>query len=231
MKLTDNQKNEIRQIISSPVHECNEYTEVKIQSLFEEIERIATNLKNVPDKFQNIDIVKTVNDYVKANISIRKQYFDGMENGFFDIDEKYYRTAHAALFKGEAMCAGFIESLRCLLIAFDYKSFTLISKLPGSNKRLLHYVCAIERDNEWIILDPERQASCERKGYDFNSYQNGMIYIVPGDDFAIEKIGKDGVGPKANEYLQRSDTIFCQGLSGLKDMMNTNYVKKEKLYD
>lgn len=204
MRLSDEQKIKIISIVKEPVHSCGEYDEFRILSLFKRIEEILSRFESDELKYQDNDIIKRINNYIKANVSVRHQYFSFMGEDSFDNNEIYYRTAHAALFEHEAMCAGYTEAVRCLLAAYNIDSYTLISRLPGSNKQLLHYVCVVKDGENYRIIDPERESSCERKGYDFQRYINGMTFIIPGDDFADEKIGDTGVGIKANDYLERS---------------------------
>ena len=126
------------------------------------------------------------------------------------------------------MCAGFAESTRLLLALFNIESYTLLAKLPGANKQLLHYlVIAVDDNNEFRILDPERQANCERKGYDFQKYLDQMTFILPDEHFAQNKVGKTGVGEKAMDFLQRETTIKANGITGAYELAK---VMKERGY-
>lgn len=104
------------------------------------------------------------------------------------------------------MC-GYTEASRILLETAGLETKTLLSKLPGRNKFLLHYVTAIKYDRgsgrDYYIMDPERERSCEEKGYDFKRYLMEMTFIKPEEYFYQHKIGSNGVGPRADEYLER----------------------------
>lgn len=220
MMLSERQKAEILEVIAEPVHACGVYEDYMIPALWKEIEKVMKKFGKDASEFQSTDIIRKINNYIKSNVSIRSQYFSFM-NGLeeFDTDELFFRTALAALQKHEAMCAGYTEATRCLLAVYGYKSYTLISKLPGANKQLLHYVCVVQNDDgKYVVLDPEREGACERKGYDFQKYLNGMTYIVPGNDFCNEKIGSTGVGIRASDYLARSTTI-CRGFDEIGELI------------
>lgn len=219
MELSNKQKARILDIIGEPVHECGKYDELHIFGLFKKIEEILTKFEKDELGLQNSDVVEKINNYLKSNVSVRHQYFSFMGDCNFDCEEIYYRTAYAALYDHEAMCAGYTEAVRCLLAAFDVESYTLVSKLPGANKQLLHYVCVVCDGDECRVVDSERESSCERRGYDFQKYLDGMTFIIPGLDFANEKIGNTGVGIKANDYLERSTTISCCGVSGILELI------------
>ena len=228
MKLTEGQKASIMGVIGDPVHSCGAYEDWMIPALWSEIENIMNNFAEGDSRFQNVDIIDRINDYVKSNVSIRTEYFSFVEGSEekFDNRELFFRTALAAFQRRQAVCAGFIEATRCLLAAYGYKSYTLISKLPGANKQLLHYVCVVEKENgEYKVLDPEREGNCERKGYDFYRYLNGMTFIIPGADFCAEKIGSTGLGIKASDYLSRSTTVCCDGVSEIGNLIRTMEVK------
>ncbi len=219
MKLSSKQKQNILSIINEPAHECGEYDDFRILGLFHEIEKVCTSFEDDELGLQSDDVIEKINNYVKANVHIRHQYFTFMGTGGFEEEEKYYRTAYAALCNHEAVCSGYAEVVRCLLAAYDIPSYTLITKLPGANKQLLHYVTVVEDNGKYRVLDPEREGSCERKGYDFDRYLDGMTYIIPGEDFAVEKIGDTGVGPKALEYLDREGTISLPGTKNIGELV------------
>lgn len=105
------------------------------------------------------------------------------------------------------MCAGFTEACRILLECCGLETQTLLSKLPGANKHLLHYVTAIKyqanSNRQYYIMDPERERSCEEKGFDFKRYLMEMTYIQPEKFFFDNKIGTTGVGPRANAYIEK----------------------------
>ncbi len=149
--------------------------------------------------------VLIIKDYLKNNVRIRDDYFYSFLGYIPEIpkDELKYRTAYSALFKGETMCAGYTEACRILLESVGIKTQTLVSKLPGTNKKLLHYVTLAQfSDGSAKVLDPEREASCERKGYDFQEYQNNMDFILPNENFCENKVGKSGVGILVDDFIQ-----------------------------
>ncbi len=148
---------------------------------------------------------RLVNSYVMSNVQIRHEYFDAFEERIPEIpqSELKYRTAYAALVDGETMCAGFAEACRILLESVGINTLTLLSRLPGRNKRLLHYVTLAEMpDGSVEILDPEREGACLRKGYNFEEYRKSMDFIVPTETFFENKVGKNGVGMDVNEYIK-----------------------------
>lgn len=215
-------------VIYDKAHDENLYTEEMKKEYTEEIAEIIEKL-NITDKDSDIVKIEKINNYIKDNISIRDNYFHALDGDVpFDRREMLYRTGYAALIKGEAMCAGFTEATRSLLEAVNVKTHTLITKLPGKNKQLLHYVCVCETSEGNKIVDPERQGSCERKGFDFQRYLDGMIFIVPEDNFNKNKVGTTGVGPKALDYLKEPYSIYKEGLGGvdeLVDIMNEKEIK------
>lgn len=155
---------------------------------------------------------------------MRKSYFDAFREEIPEIprSELMYRTAYGALVLGEAMCAGYTEAARMLLEVSGLETKTLLSKLPGKNKYLLHYVTAIKYDRgagrDYYIMDPEREFSCEEKGYDFRRYLMEMTYIVPEQYFYENKVGKNGVGPCANEYLERIKPRFVLSKNNVDEL-------------
>ena len=104
------------------------------------------------------------------------------------------------------MCAGITEASRILLECCGVKTKTVLSKLPGRNKQLLHYVTIVEYDNgsgrKYYVMDPDREKSCTKKGYDFKRYLMEMTYILPEEYFYENKVGPNGVGPRASDYLE-----------------------------
>lgn len=192
-------------IISSKEHGTEFYTNEMFNSLIDKICIIVKELNlNSGTDYEKIS---KVNEYLKSNVTVRKSYFDAFREEIPEIpkEELIYRTSYGALVMGEAMCAGFTESARILLEISGLKTKTLLSKLPGKNKYLLHYVTAIKYDRgsgrDFYIMDPEREHSCEQKGYDFRRYLMEMTYILPEQYFFENKVGKNGVGPCADEYL------------------------------
>lgn len=201
------------------------YNEETYKKLAIKVSEIVSNYqldnKIIPEEIR----IFIINSYIKNNVSIRRSYFDAFEGRLPEIakDELIYRTAYGALVKGEAMCAGYTEACRILCEASGIKTNTLLSKLPGNNKHLLHYVTvATTSDGKSIILDPEREVSCEKKGYNFKQYQNAMEYLTPTGLFFENKVGKNGVGPDVFDYIQ--DSIEHNNDSSLFFIDNDNNV-------
>ena len=218
----------INAIISEPWHGIEFYDPLMLNDLHRLLIELYTFFKNA--EYQISDPITLVNNYVKSNIKVRASYFDCLngEVDTFPESELFYRTGYAALTRHEAMCAGFAESTRLLLALFNIESYTLLAKLPGANKQLLHYlVIDVDDNNEFRILDPERQANCERKGYDFQKYLDQMTFILPDEHFAQNKVGKTGVGEKAMDFLQRETTIKANGITGAYELAK---VMKERGY-
>ncbi len=219
-------------IINEPWHGSEFYNASSLQSLYDISKEIKFKLDN--SKYPVYDHITAVNNYVKSQVKIRHSYFEKFmgETDEFDKSELIYRTAYAALVKNEAMCAGFVEALRVLLSQYNIPTYTFLSKLPGANKQLLHYVCVAEHDDEYLVLDPEREANCERKGYDFKDYLNEMTYIVPDMVFAENKILENGVGEKAIDFLNRDTTVASKGVNNVKELVKVakerrkNYVSR-----
>lgn len=194
-------------IISSKEHGIEFYNKKMFIYLMDKVESIiqSLNLNNKTD----YEKINKINEYLKHHVKVRKTYFDAFREEIPEIpkSELIYRTAFGALVLGEAMCAGFTEAARILLEISGLQTKTLLSKLPGKNKYLLHYVTAIKYDRgsgrDYYIMDPEREYSCEQKGYDFRRYLMEMTYILPEEYFYEHKVGKNGVGPCADEYLEK----------------------------
>lgn len=199
------------------------YTEETYWALVNKVSVMARKyhlgLEDIPD---NIKLI-IINDIVKTNVKVRHSYFDAFEERIPVIseDELPYRTAYGALVKGEAMCAGYAEACRIFCELSGIKSHTILSKLPGKNKHLLHYVTlATTADGESFILDPEREASCDKKGYDFDEYQKSMDFLTPTNLFFEQKVGDNGVGPDVAVYMQ--DSIKQENGSALFLIDNNN---------
>ena len=166
-------------IISEKVHGREFYDEKMFNELIDKVDEIVDEL----DLFSGDDAskIEKVNNYFIKNVMVRNEYFEAFRGILPEIPkgELMYRTAYAALLKGEAMCAGITEAARILLEISGLETQTLLSKLPGNNKFLLHYVTAIKYDRgsgrDYYIMDPERERSCVGKGYDFRDYLMKMI--------------------------------------------------------
>lgn len=212
-KLKERIVNSIKKVIYDPAHAIESdsskntmYNDKKCEELANKVLNIIKNYhldKNIPEDVK----IMIINDYIKNNVKIRKTYFDAFEERIPEIpkDELVYRTAYGALIKGEAMCAGYTESCRILCESVGIKTNTLLSKLPGKNKHLLHYVTlATPSNGKCVILDPEREASCEKKGYDFHKYQESMDFLTPTNSFFDDKVGKNGVGKDVYDFINDS---------------------------
>ena len=192
-------------IISEQVHGRELYNENMFNELMDKDDEIVEEL----DLLQGDEAskIEKVNKFFIDNVKVRNQYFEAFREVIPEIPKSklVYRTAYGALVKGEAMCAGFTEAARILLEIGGLETQTLLSKLPGHNKFLLHYVTAIKYDRgsgrDYYIMDPERERSCIEKGYDFREYLMQMTYIKPEEYFYQNKVGKNGVGPRADDYL------------------------------
>jgi len=201
------QRKIINNIISEEVHGSEFYNQEYFKELCYKVEKLVKelDLSNGDDASK----ITRVNQYLIKNVKVRKEYFEAFLENIPEIpqDELIYRTAYAALIRKEAMCAGFTEAARILLEIAGLKTKTLLSKLPGKNKHLLHYVTAIKYDRgsgrDYYIMDPERERSCTEKGFDFRRYLMEMTYIKPDENFYANKIGKNGVGIRAGDYLEK----------------------------
>jgi hypothetical protein len=202
----EKQKNIILKIINDRSHGIEFYTQkmlyeltIKAVQIYEEL-----NLYEGDDRSK----IESVNNFLINNASVRKEYFEAFRESIPEIpnEELIFRTAYAVLIKGQGMCAGYTEASRILLEMAGLKTQTLLSKLPGKNKFLLHYVTAIRYNmgsgREYYIMDPEREKSCKEKGFDFRKYLMDMIFIKPNEYFFENKIGKNGVGPRADDFIK-----------------------------
>ena len=225
--LKNEQCKRILSVISDPAHGQEFYDKSMLENLLKKIESILTEL-DVNENTPRADAIKKINDYLKANVSIRDEYFIAQREIVteFPTDELPYRTAYAALCKGQAMCAGFAEAARVLLECCNFNTHTLLSNLPGKNKVLLHYVTAIEYDEgsgrKYFIFDPEREASCDRKGYDFRNYLLNMTYIRPEEFFYKNKVGTNGLGPRADKYIERIKPRMVVGKNKVGEILDEN---------
>ena len=216
---------DIIKIIEEPVHGKEFYSRDMIQELESALDEITATL-DINESSTQTEILEIINNYVKSTVSIRREYFDALSglSDNFPKSEEIYRTAHAALTKNSAMCAGYAEATRILLSVYGIKSYTLISKLPETHKKLSHYVCVAEilDDNGKIIhkvLDPERQSNCEKRGKIYQEYAEAMTYCIPNENWFENKVGPTGVGLEINEYLEDKSVPRCVGTSGIHDLI------------
>ena len=206
----------ITDIIQEPVHGIKFYTKDTLKELVNTVYEISKSLELTSQSTPET-IISIINNYIKCNVKLRSQYFDAFceRTDCFDKNELVYRTAYGALVKGEAMCAGFAEAVRILLSAYGIKSYTLLTKLPGDNRRLLHYVVVAEYkkegNNKYAVLDPERQAFCEMRGLNFERYQSNIIYAFPDSIFTNDVVGETGLGMLAKEYFEHQEIPRVQG--------------------
>lgn len=221
---------QIIKIIQEPAHGQQFYTRTNMRALLDEVEDICKNMgitEETPDRTK----IKIINDYVKQNVNLRASYFEAFneETDKFNENELIYRTAYGALVKGEAMCAGYAEATRILLSQYGIKSHTILAKLPGRDKRLLHYVVVAEYDEDgekkYQVLDPERQRKCESRGWDFESYRNNMIYMKALPEFTNDVVGETGVGMPASEYVEKTKTKQIHGVESIQELITHNIDK------
>lgn len=197
----------IKNIISDAAHGTELYNKIMFETLIMEVDNLVHKFEIDADSKPR-DILRIINNYVKSNTTLRSEYFDNFSGNTdsFDENEKIYRTAYAALLRKQAMCAGYAELTRILLTMYDINSYTLLAKLPGKNKKLMHYVVLAEisenNNVSYTILDPEREANCERNGIDFKRYLSNMIFAIPNKIWKENKIGHTGVGIEAEKFFK-----------------------------
>ncbi len=202
----------VLRVTEDPVHKHTKegsdknclYTESDYTELEDKVYQIIKAYKLDDPKIPEETKTVIVNDYLMNNVQIKHDYFDAFLTRIPQIPESELpsRTAHAALVKGATMCAGYAEACRVLLESLGINTKTLLSKLPGQDKRLLHYVTMATLSNgEVKLLDPEREASCLKKGFDFKKYQSSMEYMIPNEEFDSQKIGNDGIGIQVMDYI------------------------------
>lgn len=211
-------------IIQEPVHGKKFYTKETLQELINYVRKICRTLEINKDTSPDIAI-SIVNNYIKHNVNLRHSYFDVFceRTEKFDQNELLYRTAYGALVRGEAMCAGYTEAVRILLSQYGITTYTVLTKLPGKNKRLLHYVAIAEYEKDgkiiYTVLDPERQANCEKKGMDYERYIANMIYALPDPIFTNDVVGETGLGMEAEEYLNHPNIFRVCGTDQLNILL------------
>lgn len=225
--LSKEQKQTILQVIQDKAHGTEFYNKKMLLELSSKVEEIIEQLgllSGIDDQSK----IDRVNEYMKKNVSVRHEYFEAFQELIPSIPESelVYRTGYAALLKGEAMCAGYTEAARMLLELSGLKTQTLLSKLPGHDKFLLHYVTAIKYDRgsgrDYYIMDPERENACNRKGHDFRRYLMEMVYIKPEKYFYDRKVGTNGVGPRADDYLKIANPEHVLSKNKVDELFNSN---------
>lgn len=203
--LTKFQKSKIKGIINENIHGAEFYT----KQMFDELVlRVGSLLKELGINAQSTKeyIINSINDYMMENVKISKQYFDE-----YGEDKLKFRTAHAALVQGEAVCVGFTEACRILLECCGFQTYTLLSRLPEEEKDLLHYVTVVKYDRgsgrDHYVLDPERQSRCGRKNIDARQYLLDMTYTIPNELFCKHKLDNYGCGLRASQYLPNVPSV------------------------
>lgn len=217
--------NNIISIIKEPVHGKEFYNREMLSELYTKVQEIINTL-DIDKSTSPTEIIQIINNYIKSTVTIRREYFDAL-SGLSDVfpkSEEIYRTAYAALVKNSAMCAGYIEATRVLLSVYGIKSYTLIAKLPEAHKKLSHYVCVaeiVDTDGKVknVVLDPERQSNCEKRGKFYPEYAENMIYCIPNKNWFENKVGPTGVGLEINDYLEDKSVPRCLGTGGIHDLI------------
>ena len=216
----------IKKIIMDSAHGTEFYNRIMFETLIMEVDDLVRKFE-IDSNSKQRDIIRIINNYVKSNTTLREEYFDKFSDNadVFDKSETVYRTAYAALSRKQAMCAGYAELTRILLAMYDINSYTLLAKLPGRNKKLMHYVvlAEINENNKasYVILDPEREANCERKGMDFNRYLKNMTFAIPNKLWQENKFGHTGVGMEAEQFLQATDKNEVADFNSVYQLVKT----------
>ena len=209
----------INSIINEPVHGRKFYTQEHLDLLKRKLFDISNSL-NI-DKLSKAEIIMLISNYVKNNVEYKKDYFDYFNGKCdeFNYDKLIYRTAYGALVCGQAMCAGYAESLRVLLSLYDVDSYTLLSKLPLDRKRLLHYVVvtSVNKDSDkYYVLDPQSEQYCNKNNMDYEEYKENSIYMLPNEIFTENVIGIDGAGMLAEDYIKNEEIPRVVGTKDIK---------------
>lgn len=225
-------ENKIAQIIKEPVHGKQFYTPEMFAELIDKVKYLKEKFE-ITSETSKDKIIDIIQNYVKSNVKIRSQYFDVFceRDDTLNLDELIYRTAYGATKTGEAMCAGYAELTRILLALYDIESYTVLAKLPGKNKRLVHYaVVAKYQDKDKIkyrVLDPERLANCEKKGMDYERYVENMTFSAPHPIFTRDVLGDTGLGLTAEEYFNNPNVISVNGTKEISKIINE--IEKERI--
>lgn len=225
---------DINDIMKEPAHGAKFYN---LQTALELIKKLAEIYYSLDIGKEDTETkIQRISDYVKENVNLRSSYFDAVcdRAGSFDRNELEYRTAYGALIKGEAMCAGYTEAVRMMLSLYEIKNYTLLSKLPGANKKLVHYVAVAEykdknEQTRYTVIDPEREANCEKKGIPFKNYKESLIYTIPDPIFTTDVVGKNGLGIEVEEYLRHEEIPRVVGTENVGSLIKEiNERKKSK---
>ncbi len=70
------------------------------------------------------------------------------------------------------MCAGYTSCKNDTNTSWNKRIIHFLSKLPGANKKLVHYVAVAEYEDDnlqthYVVIDPERESNCEKKRNSF----------------------------------------------------------------
>lgn len=216
------QLSDIISIITEPMHGKDFYNRDSLKCLINKIDELC-NIFPISDKTSQEEIIQILNDYIRDNVVFRRNYLDKFyeKSEEFDKSELIYRTAYAALTKGEAVCSGFTEAMRVLMAYYGIKSKTIIAKLPRRcHNPTCHYLSvAYLNDGSVKLVDPERESYCQRKGYIFEEYLEKLEYAIPNKICSDNKLINDGVGMFANDYLSRSDVKRAKGTKGIIEII------------
>ena len=218
-------------IIDEPIHGRKFYTRDELIKLKERISIIYNELN-----IRNLDTSKkiiSISDFLKNSVSYKKSYFDCYtgKTPYFEYKNIKYRTAYGALVIGEAICSGYAEAARILLSLYDIKSYTILSRLPVESKKLLHYVVVAEckcANNEYIIVDPESEQYCQRKGMSFAQYLENSVFLLPNSRFTDNILGKDGAGILADEYMSDQSVERVLGTKNIDILIKKYNIEKNK---
>lgn len=223
VEMNKKQLSDILSIIAEPMHGKDFYDRNSLKCLIYKIDELG-NKFDISDETSQEQIIHILNNYIRDNVSFRKEYLDKFyeKSDVFDKRELIYRTAYAALTKGEAVCSGFTEAMRVLMAYYGIKSKTIIAKLPRRyHNPTCHYLSVAYLNNGSIkIVDPERESYCQRKGYDFAEYLERLEYAIPNKVCSDNKLINDGVGMFANDYLMRSEVKKAKGTKGIIEVIN-----------
>ena len=224
------QLSDIIEVILDPMHGKELYNRQNLNTLLNKIDFIALNM-HIDQGLSQEEIVRKINDYVKQNVTFRRNYLDKFYGVVdkFDKKEFIYRTAYAALIKNEAVCSGYTEAIRILLAYYGIKSKTIIAKIPRRlHEASCHYLTAVFLDNGIIkLLDPERQQYCEKKNFDFQEYLEKLEFAIPNEICWKNKLINDGTGMFASEYLNLTGVRKAKGTIEIKRLLKTEQKDRE----
>lgn len=220
IKLKKEKINKLIKIIQEPIHGIEFYTKERLSMLFNEL----VNFKNsniVNSQMNNLEKAHTISNYIKLNVRFRRPYLAYLYGVAtrFDNSELQYRTAYAALCKKEAMCAGYTEAVRLLLSLYDIDSYTILSYRNGLP--MFHYLAITkEKNNQYVILDPESAQYYETKHISYEKYFQDMNFILPTADFWNNKISTSGLGPIPKNFIETKHPFSVVGHKNIHKIIN-----------